>query len=490
MSDTEKSEILDTIHNDEALKVLSTYVGDTEWSKEEEDILRRRIDWNLMPVLCFTYALQYYDKSMISAAALFGLRTDLELTTGNRYSFCSAIFYLGFIVGAYPAMMLVQRYPIERVTSVLVTVWGICVILTTACRSYRDIYAQRFFLGLLEAGVSPLFMVIVGTWYKKAEQAFRMGIWYSCTGFAAIFAPLINYGLGQIGGPLNAWYYMYFFAGSITTLWGIALWWLLPPDPIRTKILDPRQKYIAVARLRSNNSGVRNKHLKVEQIYELLTDVKFWLMFTYAFLSMVANGPVSTFIPIIINGFGFSTLNSLLLSMPAGFISGVLQLIGTWLAYRYPGIRTYLMFGFQMLTILAALLLWLLPLSATGGLLYGCFTLASFGAGYAVCMGVQIANIAGYTKRTVASSGLYVGYCLGNFVGPLVFKPQDAPRYVPGFIITTSTAIAAGAFAILYRLVCMWDNRRRDKTGVMEGFDHAYEDDLTDKKNSQFRYVL
>lgn len=44
------------------------------------------------------------------------------------------------------------------------------------------------------------------------------------------------------------------------------------------------------------------------------------------------------------------------------------------------------------------------------------------------------------------------------------------------------TAIVAAVLAIAYRLMCMWTNKRRDKAGIMEGFDHAYEDDLTDKK--------
>lgn len=87
----------------------------------------------------------------------------------------AAIFYLGFIVGAYPTMILAQRFPIERVASVIVTLWGLTLILTTVCRNYRDLYAQRFCLGLLESGISPMFMLIVGSWYKKNEQAMRMG---------------------------------------------------------------------------------------------------------------------------------------------------------------------------------------------------------------------------------------------------------------------------------------------------------------------------
>lgn len=93
--------------------------------------------------------------------ALFGLRTDLGLLVGNRYSMTASIFYLGFIFGAYPAMMLAQRFPIERVAAIIVSVWGLCLILTTVCKDYRGIYAQRFFLGFLEAGISPMFMMIV-----------------------------------------------------------------------------------------------------------------------------------------------------------------------------------------------------------------------------------------------------------------------------------------------------------------------------------------
>ena len=45
-----------------------------------------------------------------------------------------------------------------------------------------------------------------------------------------------------------------------------------------------------VARLRTNNSGVRNTHFKIGQIVELLMDIKFWLVFLTAFLMMIANG--------------------------------------------------------------------------------------------------------------------------------------------------------------------------------------------------------
>lgn len=92
---------------------------------------------------------------------------------GIRYSMSASIFYLGFIVGAYPAILLAQRYPIERVISAIVLLWGICLMCTAGCTNWQGLYAQRFFLGALESGVSPGFMLVVGGWYEKQEQALR-----------------------------------------------------------------------------------------------------------------------------------------------------------------------------------------------------------------------------------------------------------------------------------------------------------------------------
>lgn len=124
-----------------------------------------------------------------------------------------------------------------------------------------------------------------------------MGIWYSCTGYVSIFSPLINYGLGSVNGGKDTWRYMYYFAGGLTMVWGIVIFFVLPPDPVRAKGFDERERYILLARLRSNNAGVRNTHFKGKQVLELILDIKFWLMFAIAFLCMVPNGRLALFAP-------------------------------------------------------------------------------------------------------------------------------------------------------------------------------------------------
>ena len=230
----------------------------------------------------------------------------------------------------------------------------------------------------------------------------------------SIFSPLVNYGLGHLGGSLAPWFYMYLFAGALTIICGVLVYFVLPSDPIRAKGFNERERFIAVARMRTNNSGVRNTHFKGGQAIELLTDIKFWLIFFYALCGMFANAPISTFQAIIIDGFGFNPLNSLLLMIPSGVYAGTMMLITTHLAYKFPGWRAYLIIMSQLVTMTAALMLWLLPRSELGALLFACYILTTTGAGYAVTMGLFLANNAGYTKRSLASSGLYIGYSLGR----------------------------------------------------------------------------
>lgn len=75
-----KTQTVDTVHNDEGLRVLANYHGDPNWDEAEEDKLRRKIDWKLLPVLCITYGLQYYDKAMLSQAVRTLLFPDLAVT--------------------------------------------------------------------------------------------------------------------------------------------------------------------------------------------------------------------------------------------------------------------------------------------------------------------------------------------------------------------------------------------------------------------------
>jgi hypothetical protein len=60
---------------DEAYKVLREQHGEViVLTAEEERKLLRKIDWNLMPLLCIVYGLNYLDKTTLSYASVMGLK--------------------------------------------------------------------------------------------------------------------------------------------------------------------------------------------------------------------------------------------------------------------------------------------------------------------------------------------------------------------------------------------------------------------------------
>lgn len=59
--DLKKTPTIDTVHNDEAMKVLATYSGEETWDEKEEKRVQRKIDKRLLPILCATYGLVSLD---------------------------------------------------------------------------------------------------------------------------------------------------------------------------------------------------------------------------------------------------------------------------------------------------------------------------------------------------------------------------------------------------------------------------------------------
>lgn len=64
----QNQKLVDTVHGDEALKVIAAAGGDDIWTEDEEARLVRKIDRRLMPIVCVAYGIQFWDKVMIAQA--------------------------------------------------------------------------------------------------------------------------------------------------------------------------------------------------------------------------------------------------------------------------------------------------------------------------------------------------------------------------------------------------------------------------------------
>lgn len=203
--------------------------------------------------------------------------------------------------------------------------------------------ANRFFLGLIESGVSPSFMLVTSMWYTNSEQILRASFWYSCSGGINIITPLINYGLGHItGGALASWQYMYLVAGVVTIFWSITLWFIFPDSPTTAKGFTEDERALILLRLRSNNTGVENPRLSSKQTWETFTSFQFWAVFILSMLTTTASGATSTFASIVFNDMGFTTFTSLLLNLPLGALAFITILGSGYLGRIIPNSRHHI----------------------------------------------------------------------------------------------------------------------------------------------------
>lgn len=62
----------------------------------ESKRVRRKTDLILMPVICWTYALQYLDNTVLGYAYAFGLLEDTNMSEGD-YNWLASIYYIGYL---------------------------------------------------------------------------------------------------------------------------------------------------------------------------------------------------------------------------------------------------------------------------------------------------------------------------------------------------------------------------------------------------------
>lgn len=143
-------------------------------------------------------------------------------------------------------------------------------------------------------------------WYKRSEQTVRMGIWYQGTSIApavsalASWGFLVGYDAEHSRDRFKSWQILFLLFGLLTTAVGILVFFFLPDSPMKSRLSDAEKIHI-LERVRENETGVENKHLKWNQVKEVFLDVKTWLMSLIVILTNVPNGAVSSFNDIIIS---------------------------------------------------------------------------------------------------------------------------------------------------------------------------------------------
>lgn len=116
-------------------------------------------------------------------------------------------------------------------------------------------------------------------WWTRREQSYRTIAYQIANSFAAIFGPLMAYGIGHAGGgAIHAYQGIFLFIGSFSLASTPLVWYLLPNSPTTAKFLrNGDDRLIALERLRENNTGTKSSTWKWEQVWETWRDPKTYM---------------------------------------------------------------------------------------------------------------------------------------------------------------------------------------------------------------------
>ncbi|KAN0099339.1 allantoate permease [Hyaloscypha variabilis] len=474
---------------DKAAGFLLNAEGYGELTSKAEKRLKRKIDWFMVPMLFLVATLGAVDKVALGTSALYGLSTDNHLV-GQQYSWLGSILSLGAIVGMPLSSYLIQRLPSAKYLCGCSIGWSAMSLLLPACSNFAGLATLRFFMGMFEAIIVPGISLIIAGFYKKEEQPPRNALVFAAA--SSIVNGFLSWAIGHVpsSAPLHIWQYLFLLTGSVSMLWSIIAFIFLPDDPMNAKFLSKEQKYYAVQRLAANKTGIVNRKFKMEQAKEAFLDPKTWILFFFNIAINIPNGGLTTFGGLIIKGLGFSGVNASLLSMPTGVMSTLAAFVFSLVAAKWENRRCLVTIIACIVPIVGAAVVYALPRTNLGGQMVGLYLLYTYFGPYVVGISLAQANTAGHTKKTVVFAILYIGYAVGNLIGPQTFRASQAPAYTGGFTaMIVCYCVCIGLMCMYWSLAVMQNRRidaREPRSGddLLDGFT-----DLTDQQQEAFRYT-
>ncbi|THX57363.1 MFS general substrate transporter [Aureobasidium pullulans] len=470
-----------------------------EFTAQENAAVLRKIDLHLLPLLMWVYMIQFADKTSLNYASVMGIRDDTHLDPNSQqYSWVSSIFYAGYILWEFPTTYLLRKLPLGRYTSTNVILWGVVLTCTAAAQNYSGLLALRFFLGALEATVTPAFVLFSSLWYQRTEQAKRVNAWLACNGIATLIMAPFAYGLsGATSTALPTWRILFLLLGLLTVVTGTFLLWYMPDSQANAKFLNPKERQIATERVRSNFQGIGGYGWDWYQFREAFRDPRTYLYVLYSLLMNIPNGGITTFGSLIIKSFGFDNRMSLLLQMPGGLVDIVCK-IGFGVLSDKLFDRSIPAVIAILIPMIGGILMIVIPSHMSAGLLVGYYCISCAGASWGLVMVMISNNTIGHTKKVTVNGLQILAYGAGNWIGPQTFRAYDAPDYLHGKLMVAIMYGGAACVLLAIRIVNIVENKRRDKaqdqaisdTGsTMEDAQGDFTD-LTDFQQKAFRYIV
>ncbi|CAK7201568.1 hypothetical protein SEUCBS139899_004274 [Sporothrix eucalyptigena] len=435
------------------------------WTPEERTVrekkLKRKIDLRLLPILIIMYIMNYIDRNALPQARLQHLEADLGLK-GVEYNVVLSLTFVGYILMQVPSNMLLSLLRPSWYLSLCMIAWGIVSGCTGAVQNFGGLLACRFFLGIAEApffvGVAFLF----SGWYTRRELGLRLGIFFCAAMLSGAFGGLFAAGIAAAfaHNKIHSWRWLFIIEGAATVVFAAICAFVIPDWPTTTKWLTEEEKALGVVRL-IEDAGQEEEDIGMQQGLKIAaSDYRVWLCIVGQ-LCIQAVASLTNFLPTLVATFGYSTINTLLLTAPPYIATALFCLFNTWYSDRtsqrsphmiYPSIAALIGIIITLATTKTAPRYFSLFLMLPGT--YGCFQISN----------AWMANIASRPQKARAIA-LAMNNSIGNLAlvwTPYLYPSSAGPRYTTAWSVNLALTVVTIASSAVLSLALRRANKRLD----------------------------
>nr|XP_019001250.1 uncharacterized protein I203_05955 [Kwoniella mangroviensis CBS 8507]OCF64711.1 hypothetical protein I203_05955 [Kwoniella mangroviensis CBS 8507] len=277
--------------------------------RRRKEVVRRKMDIYILPVLCFMNICAFLDKANIGNANTAGMSADLGITK-KQYK--------------WPEMLLLKFIPPKFFLTGIVTFWSLASTLQGVTSSYGGMLACA--MGRQSLSISPCCTLEKNSVFVGPSS--KPSLVLQTPSQAAA------YGLVQAKTSITPWKLVFIVKSTPTFLAAALIFLLLPSGPDRWAWLSPRENEIARERVERSQSKEHHGGYSVAGFKAALKEPWTWWIAIIHYAGGSAFNSLSVFLTAIIKELGYTSVNAQGLSAPPYLVAYVIAVITAYWSDR------------------------------------------------------------------------------------------------------------------------------------------------------------
>lgn len=448
-----------------------------DWTDAEEDSVRWKIDFLLLPVLIAGFFVLQLDRSNLSNALTSTFMKDLNLSS-FQVNVGNQLLSVGIVLGEIPSNYVLQKIGPSMWLPYQIVVWGSIALSQGFIKNYAGYLVTRILLGFGESGFIPGGLYTLSKFYKQTELGRRHTIYFLGNVGASCLGGLIAGGIlldltDKKGWP--GWKWLFFIEGLVTIFVGLVTFVFLPQSTLKTSpfwtrkinFFDERERHIMTQRLLIDDP-IKALDLKGnvswKDVKNALSKWRIYLHFTISMLALSPTSPLGTYLPTIVKKMGYTQFKANAMSTVPYWIMAVFIIVFGQVQDRFkPRASVIIILG-----LLDAI--WCIVLRATTTHLGNHARYALLVLALAFATPIHVLNTSWIsvnarrpTDRASALAIVVIAANCAGIYGSQILNTDDAPYYKKEFTILSVLQSLTFLFSVITYLQYVYSNKRLDK---------------------------